>query len=80
MRPDLVSARLAAVDASRIDPPDDMPYEQRNGFRCGLRLSAYMLAVGGVTPDGRDYLRPWTEALDPNPSFHDRARWGMPRD
>ena len=57
-----------------------MPYEQRNGFRCGLRLAAYMLAVGGASPDGRDYLRPWTEALDPNPSFHDRARWGMPRD
>ncbi len=80
VRSDLVSARLAAVDASRIEPPDDMPYEQRNGFRCGLRLSAYMIALGGVSPDGKDYLRPWTEALDPNPSFLDRARWGMPRD
>ena len=80
VRPDLVSARLAAVDASRIEPPEDMPYEQRNGFRCGLRLSAYMLALGGGRYNGRDYLRPWTEALDPNPSFADRARWGMPRD
>lgn len=76
--PDLVSARLAAVDASRIEPPGDMPYEQRNGFRCGLRLAAYVLALGGVSEPGRDYLRPWTEALDPNPSFADRARWGMP--
>lgn len=80
VRPDLVSARLAAVDASRIEPPGDMPYDQRNGFRCGLRLSAYMFALGGVRTGDRDYLRPWTEALDPNPSFVDRARWGMPRD
>lgn len=79
VRPDLVSARLAAVDASRIDPPDDMPFDQRNGFRCGLRLSAYMFALGGGHYSGRDYLRSWTEALDPNPSFLDRARWGMPK-
>ena len=79
VRPDLVSARLAAVDASRVEPPEGMDYEQRNGFRCGLRLSAYMFAVGGVSPAGRDYLRPWKEALDPNPSFADRARWGMPK-
>jgi hypothetical protein len=79
VRPDLVSARLAAVDASRVDPPDEMPVDQRHGFRCGLRLSAYMLALGGVSEGGRDYLRPWTEALDPNPSFRDRARWGMPK-
>ena len=76
--PDLVSARLAAVDASRIEPPEDMPYEERNSFRCGLRLTAYVLALGGVSEPGRDYLRPWKEALDPNPSFADRARWGMP--
>jgi hypothetical protein len=79
VRPDLVSARLAAVDASRIEPPDEMPFDQRNGFRCGLRLSAYVLALGGISPGDRDYLRPWTEALDPDPSFADRARWGMPR-
>lgn len=76
--PELVSARLAAVDASRVEPPDEMPYEQRNGFRCGLRLTVYVLALGGVSEPGRDYLRPWKEALDPNPSFVDRARWGMP--
>jgi curved DNA-binding protein CbpA len=79
LRPDLVSARLAAVDASRIEPPEALPYERRNGFRCGLRLSAYMLALGGVSEAGRDYLRPWREALDPDPSFAARARWGMPR-
>ncbi len=76
--PALVSARLAAVDASRIEPPDELAYELRNGFRCGLRLTAYVLALGGVSEPGRDYLRPWQEALDPNPSFRDRARWGMP--
>jgi hypothetical protein len=78
VRPDLVSARLAAVDASRIDPPDDMPFDDRNAFRCGLRLTAYVIALGGASEPGRDYLRPWQEALDPNPSFADRARWGMP--
>ena len=77
VRPTVLERSLAAVDASRVEPPDDMPYEQRNGFRCGLRLTAYVLALGGASKDGRDYLRPWMEALDPNPSFADRAR-GMP--
>jgi len=77
-KPELVSARLAAVDASRIEPPDDLPYEHHNGFRCGLRLTAHVLALGGGDRPGRDYLRPWREALDPSPSFQDRARWGMP--
>lgn len=77
--PDLVSARLAAVDASRVEPPDEMAYEERNGFRCGLRLTAYVTALGSAAEQGRDYLRPWTEALDPNPSFAARARWGMPK-
>lgn len=78
VRPDLVSARLAAVDASRIEPPEGLPYELRNGFRCGLRLTAYVLALGGAAEPGRDYLRPWREALNTSPSFADRARWGMP--
>ena len=38
VRLELVSARLAAVDASRIEPPDEMPYGDRNGFRCGMRM------------------------------------------
>jgi hypothetical protein len=79
-RPDLVSARLAAVDASRVEPPDELPYELRNDFRCGLRLTAYVLALGGVSEPGRDYLRPWRDAVDGSPSFMDRARWGMPLD
>ena len=76
--PQLVSARLAAVDASRIEPPDGLAIEHHNGFRYGLRLTAHVLALGGVDEPGRDYLRPWQEALDANPSFGDRARWGMP--
>jgi hypothetical protein len=77
-KPELVSARLAAVDASRIEPPEGLPYERHNGFRCGLRLTAHMLALGGVDGAGRDFLRPWREAQDPSPSFWDRAHWGMP--
>ena len=78
--PELVSARLAAVDASRVEPPHEMAYELRNGFRCGLRLTAHVLALGGVSEPGRDYLRPWRDALDGSPSFVDRARWGLPLD
>ncbi len=77
-KPQLVSARLAAVDASRIEPPEGLPYEHHNGYRYGLRLTAHVLALGGAEEPGRDYLRPWREALDTSPSFEDRARWGMP--
>ena len=77
-KPELVSARLAAVDASRIEPPLELPYELHHGFRCGLRLTAHVLALGGASPPGRDFLRPWREAMDANPSFWDRAHWGMP--
>ena len=80
LRPDLVSARLAAVDASRVEPPADLPYPLRNGFRCGLRLTAYVLALDSASETGRDYLRPWRDAMDGSPSFIDRARWGMPLD
>ena len=59
---------------------DELDYELRNGFRCGLRLTAYVLALGGVSEPGRDYLRPWRDAMDGSPSFIDRARWGMPLD
>ncbi len=79
-RPDLVGARLAAVDASRVEPPDDLPYPLRNGFRCGLRLTAYVLALDSASETGRDYLRPWRDAMDGSPSFIDRARWGLPLD
>ena len=77
-RPALVSARLAAVDASRIEPPEGLAYEHHNGFRYGLRLTAHVVALGGSAWPGRDYLRPWREALDASPSFWDRARFGMP--
>ena len=76
--PQLVSARLAAVDASRIEPPSGLAYEHHNAFRCGLRLTAHVLALGDAGESGRDYLRPWREALDASPSFRDRAGWGMP--
>ena len=76
--PELVSARLAAVDASRIEPPEGLAYQLGNGFRCGLRLTAHVVALGGAEHPGRDYLRPWQEALDASPSFMDRARYGMP--
>jgi hypothetical protein len=76
--PELVSARVAAVDASRIEPPEGLPYRHHNGFRFGLRLTAHVLGLGSPDLSGRDYLRPWREALDPNPPFRDRARWGMP--
>jgi hypothetical protein len=39
-KPELVSARLAAVDASRIEPPDGLHYRHNNGYRYGLRLAA----------------------------------------
>ena len=77
-RPELVSARLAAVDASRIEPPDELHHRHHNGFRYALRLTAHVLALGGADGSGRDYLRPWRESQDVNPSFWDRARWGMP--
>jgi hypothetical protein len=74
----VVSARLAAVDASRIEPPEGLPYPRHNAFRCGLRLTAHVLALGDAAPADRDLLRPWRDALDTSPSFMDRARWGMP--
>jgi hypothetical protein len=77
-KPVLVSARLAAVDASRIEPPPELAFDQHNGFRCGLRLTAYVLALGGVSQPGRDFLRPWRDAMNTDPSFWDRAHWGMP--
>ena len=41
--------------------------------------TAHVLAIGGVSQPGRDYLRPWRDAFDAEPSFMDRARWGLPR-
>jgi curved DNA-binding protein CbpA len=77
-KPELVSARLAAVDASRVRPPDGLRAEHRSAFHAGLRLTAYVLALGGVQDPRRDYLRPWKDAMDASPSFQDRARYGLP--
>lgn len=77
-RPDLVGARLAAVDVSRIEPPAGLPPELRGAFHNGLRITGHVLALGGVQEPGRDYLRPWKEAMDASPTFFERARYGMP--
>lgn len=74
--PLLVSARLAAVDASRIEPPEGLPYQLSNGFRYGLRLTAHVLALGGASTPGRDYLRPWRDALYTNPWVKGRKARG----
>ena len=75
---ELVSARLAAVDASRIEPPTELDWQYHNAFRCALRLTAHVLALGGATERGRDYLQPWRDALDTSPTFWNRARYGTP--
>ena len=77
-KPALVGARVAAVDASRIRPPEELHPEHHDSFRYGLRLTAHVIALGGVADPRRDYLRPWRDAFDETPSFADRARWGMP--
>jgi hypothetical protein len=76
-RPELVSGRLAAVDASRIPLPEGFPLEERSAFFNGLRLTAYVLALGGSPDPRRDWLRPWKDAIDASPSFVDRARYGI---
>ena len=77
-KPELVSGRLAAVDASRIVMPEGLGLEHRSAFYNGLRLTAYVLALGGSPDPRRDWLRPWKDAIDASPSFLDRARYGMP--
>ena len=42
-------------------------------------LKHWWFALGGTPEPGRDYLRPWRDAVDASPSFIDRARWGMPK-
>jgi curved DNA-binding protein CbpA len=79
-RPDVVSARLAAVDVSRVEAPAGLAPALLGPFRNGLRLTGHVLALGGVPDAGRDYLRPWKEATDPSPSFFERARYGTPAD
>jgi hypothetical protein len=58
-----VSGYLAAVDASRIEPPAGLARRDEDGFRYGLRLTAHVLALGLGGRAARDYLRPWREAV-----------------
>ncbi len=63
--PDLlrVSGFLAAVDATRIEPPPGLAVRHHDAFHYGLRLTAHVLALGLVGPTADGYLRPWREAL-----------------
>lgn len=76
----LVSARLAAVDASRVEPPAGLAHEHRNGFHSGLRLTVHILALGELPEPRRDWLLPWKEAMDGTPTSWHRTRYGMPLD
>ena len=60
-----VSGYLAAVDASRIEPPAGLEPASHDAYRYGLRLTAHVLALGLVNGSGPDYLRPWREAISP---------------
>ncbi len=73
-----VSGFLAAVDASRIEPPGGLDERHHAGFTFGLRLTAHVLALGLVNDPSRDYLRPWRDALDADPSRWSQLRWQMP--
>jgi hypothetical protein len=69
-----VSGFLAAVDASRIEPPEGLDGDLQDAFRYGLRLTAHVLALGLVTGPARDYLRPWRAAVGAARSPWARAR------
>lgn len=73
-----VSGYLAAVDATRIEPPAGLEGQHHHGFRYGLRLTAHVLALGLVSGPGRDYLQPWRDAVAPDRSLLGRLRWLMP--
>jgi hypothetical protein len=70
-----ISGHLAAVDASRIAPPADLAERDHAGFRFGLRLTADVIALGLGGGTGRDLLRPWHDALGPDPAL--RAAVGL---
>ncbi len=73
-----ISGYIAAVDASRIQPPGGLDEADQAGFRYGLRLSAHVLALGLGGRLGRDYLRPWHDAVGPGRSAWGRMRSRMP--
>ncbi len=60
-----ISGYLAAVDASRITPPDELHESLCPAFHFGVRLTAYVSATGLVSDRGRDYVRPWRDAVMP---------------
>ena len=61
-------------------PIEELSREDRNAFHNGLRLTVYVLALGGVQGGRHDWLKPWTEAMDASPSAWHRERYGMPLD
>jgi len=58
-----ISGFLAAVDASRIAPPDGLHESLRPAFHYGVRLTAYVSATGLLGEGGRDYVQPWRDAV-----------------
>jgi hypothetical protein len=69
-----VSGYLAAVDASRIEPPAGLGTSLHGGFRYGLRLAAYVMAVGPSSSPTLEYMRPWSDAVGV-----ERSAWGRLR-
>lgn len=65
-----VSGFLAAVDASRIAPPEGLEEAHHDAFRYGLRLTGHVLALGLIDGSGPDYLKPWRDATG-----NDRTLW-----
>jgi hypothetical protein len=60
-----ISGFLAAVDASRIEPPAGLDGPLYSGFKYGLRLSAHVYGLGLAGAAASDYLRPWHDAVGP---------------
>ncbi|MFV2064795.1 MAG: hypothetical protein ACC726_14980, partial [Chloroflexota bacterium] len=69
-----VSGYLAAVDASRIEPPTGLDEQHHSAYRYGLRLTAHVLALGLVNGSAPDYLRPWRDATDADRTVWSRLR------
>jgi len=61
----LTSGYLAAVDASRLVPPPGLHASLLPAFYYGVRLTAYVSATGLLDERGRDYVRPWRDAVMP---------------
>jgi hypothetical protein len=69
-----VSGYLAAVDASRIEPPTGLEASHHDSFRYGLRLTGHVVALGIDSRTGPDYLRPWRDATGASRSVWSRLR------